>query len=453
MLHVSERPILFASIDEAGHINPLLAIARELSRRGIPGLCFASTLDGRDGAGPVMPPSCSTTSFGASVVDLPDAVYAEVARPPRSPGAALGLARWLLDPERLAVEYDRLLEQIDRIRPRLMVIDLATYSALAAARKRDVPYVLSVPSLISTAFREVLPFGYPQSLSGLPRRMSPTQQLANLAFAARAAVAVLGGIRQPAAELSRRLGIARPLDGRCWTDAATAIFGYTIFGLEYEFPVPEKVHLLGSMAPAGSGDVPLDEPLARWLARSPSVVYVQMGTLIRLTRTQVAELVAAFSRLEPGHQVLWSLRESQQALMPPVESLPGNLRVEPWVPQAAVLAHPNVRAFVTHGGANSVHEGLAFGKPLLAMPFWLDGYDLAVRVVDSGAGLAMDRPPAFTTREVATKVRRLVDEREFTARARVMAERLRQAGGVARAADLVLAAAGSTSPASIGGGT
>lgn len=453
MSAVSRRPILFASIDEAGHINPLLAIAGELSRRGIPDLWFASTLDGRDGARPAIPTACRTASFGASVVDLPDTTYAEVARPPRSPAAALGLARWLLNPGRLAAEYDRLLEQIDRIRPRLMVIDLATYSALAAARARGVPYVLSVPSLISTAFREVLPLGYPQSLSGLPRRMSRTQHLANVVFAARAAVTVLRGLREPVAEIRRRLGIARPLDGRCWTDAATAIFGYTIFGLEYEFPVPDKVHLLGSMVPAGSEAARLEDPLASWLARSPSVVYVQMGTLIRLTRTQVAELVAAFSRLEPAQQVLWSLREPQQALLPPAESRPGNLRVEPWVPQPAVLAHPNVRAFITHGGANSVHEGLAFGKPLLAMPFWLDGYDLAARVVDSGAGLAMDRPPAFTAREVATKVRRLLDEQEFTARAGLLAERLRQAGGVARAADLVLLAASSPAPASAGAGT
>src|SRR5258707_13017534 len=36
-------PILFASTAHAGQINPLLSIAGELSRRGVPDLWFAST--------------------------------------------------------------------------------------------------------------------------------------------------------------------------------------------------------------------------------------------------------------------------------------------------------------------------------------------------------------------------------------------------------------------------
>jgi polyene glycosyltransferase len=32
------------------------------------------------------------------------------------------------------------------------------------------------------------------------------------------------------------------------------------------------------------------------------------------------------------------------------------------------------------------------------MPFWLDCFDFAVRAIDSGVGLALDRPPAFISR-------------------------------------------------------
>ena len=44
----------------------------------------------------------------------------------------------------------------------------------------------------------------------------------------------------------------------------------------------------------------------------------------------------------------------------------------PWAPQLAVLAHPAVHLFVTHGGLTSMHEGLVAGKPLLVTPFFAD---------------------------------------------------------------------------------
>jgi len=72
------------------------------------------------------------------------------------------------------------------------------------------------------------------------------------------------------------------------------------------------------------------------------------------------------------------------------------------------------------------------------MPFWLDCFDFAVRAIDSGVGLALDRPPAFTADEVATKLERLLTDSSFHEKARYWGEQLRKAGGVSRAADLIL---------------
>ncbi len=150
-------------------------------------------------------------------------------------------------------------------------------------------------------------------------------------------------------------------------------------------------------------------------------------------------LISAFKRLGPNHHILWKLPDSQRALLPPRELLPTNLRIEDWIPsQLSVLAHPNVRVFLTHGGGNGFHEGIYFGKPLLVMPFWLDCFDFAVRAIDSGVGLALDRPPSFTAHEVAVKLRRLLAESSFHERAQHWGEQLRKAGGVSRAADLIL---------------
>jgi len=51
------------------------------------------------------------------------------------------------------------------------------------------------------------------------------------------------------------------------------------------------------------------------------------------------------------------------------------MRMETFVAQKAVLAHPNVRMFYTHGGINSMIEALHFGVPVLCTPFHTDQMD------------------------------------------------------------------------------
>lgn len=58
----------------------------------------------------------------------------------------------------------------------------------------------------------------------------------------------------------------------------------------------------------------------------------------------------------------------------------GKLRSMVFVPQWAVLNHPNVRCFVSHGGANSVHEALAAGKAIVPLPFFDDQFYIASRL-------------------------------------------------------------------------
>nr|TKW35682.1 hypothetical protein SEVIR_2G390900v2 [Setaria viridis] len=75
---------------------------------------------------------------------------------------------------------------------------------------------------------------------------------------------------------------------------------------------------------------------------------------------------------------LWSLREDAWPLLP--QGFPdrakattnsGRLLV-PWAPQAAVLRHPSVGAFVTHSGWGSVVEGISGGMPMACRPFFGD---------------------------------------------------------------------------------
>ena len=105
--------------------------------------------------------------------------------------------------------------------------------------------------------------------------------------------------------------------------------------------------------------------------------------------------------------------------------VPGNVRVEQWVDEPAVLAHAS--AAVGHGGAGTTLSALAAGCPMVVVPLFGDQPACAVRVAVSGTGVAawMDAiGPAIervlavdsyrtTARRVANEMRALPPVDEF----------------------------------------
>ena len=71
--------------------------------------------------------------------------------------------------------------------------------------------------------------------------------------------------------------------------------------------------------------------------------------------------------------------------------LPSSVRVERWVPQAAVMRE--AAAMVGHGGAGSVLLALAAGVPMVLVPMFADQPVNARRVAEVGAGLALENGP------------------------------------------------------------
>jgi polyene glycosyltransferase len=212
---------------------------------------------------------------------------------------------------------------------------------------------------------------------------------------------------------------------------------YSVPELDYPFPIPTKVHMVGAMVPP-LPQAPDGGDVTAWLDAQTSVVYQAFGTVTRLDAEEVHALVDVARRLDGhGHQVLWKLPEQQQRLLPPRDALPRNLRIESWLPsQLDVLAHPNVKLFFNHCGGNAFHEGLYFGKPQVMRSLFVDCHDQAIRGYDAGIGLPV-RPAAIDTDDVTDKLLRVLRDRRFRERAELFAALQRAAGGRQAAADII----------------
>merc|ERR1711879_1056127 len=90
-----------------------------------------------------------------------------------------------------------------------------------------------------------------------------------------------------------------------------------------------------------------------------------------------------------GWRVLWSLPKQHQHLLAESGRTwdATRLRVETFVRQRAVLSHPAVHVFLSHGGQSSVNEAIFAGKPLVCMPLFCDQYEMSEAVRKHGLGL------------------------------------------------------------------
>lgn len=55
-----------------------------------------------------------------------------------------------------------------------------------------------------------------------------------------------------------------------------------------------------------------------------------------------------------------------------------------------VLAHPGVRAFITHAGSHGLFEGLCHSVPMVMLPISGDQPDNAQKMASKGVGVVLD---------------------------------------------------------------
>ncbi|XP_045469174.1 UDP-glycosyltransferase UGT5-like isoform X8 [Harmonia axyridis] len=67
-----------------------------------------------------------------------------------------------------------------------------------------------------------------------------------------------------------------------------------------------------------------------------------------------------------------------------LKDAPKNVLVSKWLPQNDILAHPNIKAFITHGGLGGNTEAVYHGVPMIGIPLFADQKTNIENAVKSG---------------------------------------------------------------------
>jgi len=412
--------IVFASYALRGHINKCIVLATELAERGH-SVFFATQEEGRAW---LSHPAIRYVAWeprwaakeGGSFLEHLRAVRGAISEQRneyRRLALSVGDAA-----EVYAPAFDSLKAVLQPVAPDLLIVPHVLGPGM------DVAHEMNLPLIILSGFLPKLLRLHPMvSMPDARSRPVWRRRIVSIPWIV---------VRERA---RRRLERVRRARSRCLSPnellRRATVVAMTDASIEVGDTFVPNVRLVGPLIPNPLPALP--EPTRQWIERqAPSgIVLVAIGTLVKLHERQLAALAEGLA--DCGAGVLWALPEHQHRL---VQSHSASFRAETFVAQATILSRADVRAFVTHAGANSALEAMYWGRPTLGLPFMFDQHYYARRAVDLSMGLELE-PHVLTSDDVRGAVRRLLHERTFADAARRLAMRLQRTPGVKGAADIV----------------
>ncbi|ODM98020.1 UDP-glucuronosyltransferase 2B20 [Orchesella cincta] len=195
------------------------------------------------------------------------------------------------------------------------------------------------------------------------------------------------------------------------------IFMNTNFLLTFPRPLlPDIVEVGGMHLKQGRSDA-LPSDLEELLSGAKhGFIYFSLGSIVR-TKNMPPDVrqkfINVFSKLK--QLVIWKWDNESEA------DLPDNVVVRKWLPQQAVLDHPNIKLFITHGGLLSTQESVYYGVPLLGAPLYVD-QDLNMKQAERlGYGLTLEITD-FTEESLEDKINTIVSNPSYAQKAKQLSQ-------------------------------
>lgn len=116
------------------------------------------------------------------------------------------------------------------------------------------------------------------------------------------------------------------------------------------------------------------------------VIYMSFGSNIRakdLNERILSIFLSVFSKLK--FDILWKFESDER-----LTNKSSNVFTSKWFPQADLLAHPNVKLFITQCGQQSLEEAIDRTVPMVAIPFHVDQYQNSYKIKNEKIGVFVE---------------------------------------------------------------
>jgi UDP:flavonoid glycosyltransferase YjiC (YdhE family) len=341
-------------------------------------------------------------------------------------GTETGLREFLFPV--LRETYDDLLDAATKpARADLLLLGELNYAGPIVAEVTGIPwasYVLAPFSFFSAYDPPVLP-PYPRlaradKAPGMGRAM---RRLARF---------VTRKWPEPVYELRQELGLPRgknPIfDAKHSPHLVLALFSH-VLGVEQK-DWPENTLITGfCFYDADAGNPALPAQLEEFLQAGEAPVVFTLGSAAVLAAGDFYEQSARAAKKLGVRAVLLIGNDEKNR---PQEELPETICVAEYAPYSGLF--PRVSLVVHQGGVGTTAQCLRAGRPMLIMPYSHDQPDNARRMRRMGVARVIQRS-SYKPGRVARRVRAMLAEPEFDARAREAADEVARENGVKTACD------------------
>jgi UDP:flavonoid glycosyltransferase YjiC (YdhE family) len=413
--------IVLSNIGTFGDINPLIAIALEMKRRGhVPVMAVPAVF------GPKIVPLGLEFHAVRPDIDPNNTLMAEMVYDVRK-GTERGLREFLFPV--LQQTYDDLMDAATKPeRADLLLLGELNYAGPIVAEVTGIAwasYVLAPLSFFSAFDPPVLPM-YPRlaradkTVPGMGRAIKRLARFVSRKWP------------QPIYDLRAELGLPKgrnPLfDAKHSPYLVLALFS-TVLGTEQKDWPPNALITGFCFYDSDAGNAALPANLEEFLAAGPAPVVFTLGSAAVLAAGRFYEFSAKAAIKLGIRAVLLIGTDPRNRLK---QELPKTICVAEYAPYSALF---NRAAMVVHqGGVGTTAQCLRAGKPMLIMPYSHDQPDNGRRMRRLKVARVIQRV-YYTPIRVARKLKAILAEPIFARRSEMVARRLEHEDGVKAACD------------------
>ena len=168
-------------------------------------------------------------------------------------------------------------------------------------------------------------------------------------------------------------------------------------------------------------DIPFDQ-------MKEKIVYISLGTVSANSLDFFKTCIEPFK----GTNVSVIMSIGKQITIEDLGTIPANFYIYPFVPQVAVLEHTDL--FITHCGMNSANEAMYYGIPVIGVPQRGDQPIVANRMRELGLGEVIDKKHV-TAANLRATANKILNDSTYQANMDKMRQEMLLAGGYSKAVD------------------